>query len=402
MSQEVESRVRDLILSRRNEMESLLSEMVGIRSGHCDPVGLEAMRGVVTRECQRVGATATRVSGDARPPWIWPKLTHPPEELLVLRGPHRGGVRMLFCGHLDTVFDPQGSFVEMTAGGGGGPHSATGPGVMDMKGGLVSIITILHALDAVGVHIDWTAAFVPDEETGSMMSARALRALAPSHDLGLVFEPCRDAGAIVLSRGGSAQAHIAVTGRSAHAGRDPGAGVNAVEALCHAIVAVTQQQDIARGLVVTVGPLEGGATVNVVPDRAAAWCGLRWRDPSDELLLQAMFKNLDRGSPTDLPHIQTQLLSMRAAKPLTPTVERLGMELCQLLDRENEPSGIAYSGGVSDANTLEGAGLPTLDGIGARGGNMHRTDEFILLDSWVKRAAAVGQLVARIALRREL
>jgi len=383
-----------------------LREMVAVRSGRCDPSGLAAMRAIVRRELGAVGGTAELVAGEPRPDWIWPRLKTDVEPLLVIRGAHRGGVRVLFCGHLDTVFDPAGPFLEMTGGSpcdaASGDRVATGPGVIDMKGGLVSIVAILSAMHALGIALDWTAAFVPDEEIGSLMSARALASLAPGHDVGLVFEPCRDNGDLILSRGGAGQCLVEVAGRAAHAGREPEKGINAVEALARAIVSLSEAQDFARGIALTAGPLQGGETTNVVPDGARAWVGLRWRDAQGEATVRRAVTAVERGSASDLPWVTTRLALSRPAKALTPVVESLGRELCGLLAARGELAGIGHSGGVSDANVLEGAGLPTLDGIGPRGGNMHRHDEFIRLESLSVRAAAVGDLVAMIAARGEV
>ncbi len=364
------------------------------------------MRCIMRRELEALGGTTECVAGEPRPDWIWPRLESAVEPLTVIRGPTRGGVRVLLCGHLDTVFDPAGPFVEMTDGSecesAAGDRVATGPGVIDMKGGLVSIVAILAALDVVAPHasgIDWTVALVPDEEIGSMMSARALAALAPQHDVGLVFEPCRDNGDLVLSRGGSGQCLVEASGRAVHAGREPEKGVNAVDALARAIVLLGESQDFTRGIALTAGPLRGGETANIVPDSAAAWVGLRWRDADGEAAIRRAVAAVERGSRDSLPWVRTRVALSRPAKPLTPVVESLGRELCRLLAARGESAGIGHSGGVSDANILEGAGLPTLDGIGPRGGNMHRHDEFIRLDSLSRRAAAVGDLLETIALR---
>ncbi len=398
--------VGDWIVARSARWESLLREMVDVTSGRCDPRGLEAMRDVLRRELEALGGRPELVAGEARPDWIWPRLASDVEPLLVIRGPKRGGIRVLFCGHLDTVFDPGGPFVAMTDGSScdaaGTDRVATGPGVIDMKGGLVSIVAILAALDAAGASaggVDWTVALVPDEEIGSLMSARALAALAPQHDVGLVFEPCRDNGDLVLSRGGSGQCLVEATGRAVHAGREPEKGINAVDALARAIVMLGESQDFTRGIALTAGPVRGGETANIVPDSAAAWVGLRWRDAEGEESIRRAVAAVERGSPDALPWVRTRLALSRPAKPLTPQVEALGRELCELLALRGESAGIGHSGGVSDANILEGAGLPTLDGIGPRGGNMHRHDEFIRLDSLSRRAAAVGDLVAMIAAR---
>lgn len=392
----------DWILAQGNRWEGLLREMVGIRSGRCDPSGLAEMRVLLSKELVSLGGSPALMAGRPRPDWVWPKLQTAVEPLLVLRGPHRGGPRVLLCGHLDTVFDPAGEFVAMRDGGpegAGNERLATGPGVIDMKGGLVSMVVVLAALHQMRVDLDWTVALVPDEEIGSMMSEAALRALAPDHDLGLVFEPCRDNGDLVLSRGGSGQALVEVVGKAAHAGRDPQAGVNAVEALAAAISSLSRAQDFANGVALTVGPIRGGDTTNVVPDEASAWVGLRWRDAAGEARVRAAVGAVERGGPKDLPWVRTRLLLARPAKPLAPVVEQLGRELIDRLSARGEQAGIGHSGGVSDANVLEGAGLPTLDGLGPRGGNMHRTDEFVRLDSLPRRAAAVADLLTAIVER---
>jgi glutamate carboxypeptidase len=151
----------------------------------------------------------------------------------------------------------------------------------------------------------------------------------------------------------------------------------------------------AAGRIVNIGPLQGGAATNIVPDHAMAWGNMRFATPADEAELGRSLDSLAHGADGEVPRVRVRRIAGRPAKPLTAEVERLAQlarAASQDLGREL-PFG--KTGGVCDGNNLQAAGLPTLDTLGVRGGNLHREDEWVDLDGMVDRA----QLVALVLLR---
>src|SRR5690606_36730022 len=156
--------------------------------------------------CERLsalGASVEIVPGDPKPSWLLGKSRGKPPPTAVCAKLTPGLPRILFCGHMDTVFDPKGTFQTLSVANDG--KSAIGPGVVDMKGGLLTAITTLEALREEGVAASWTFVLSSDEETGSYHSERVIREQARRHDLGLVMEPALPGGELVVERLGSGQ-----------------------------------------------------------------------------------------------------------------------------------------------------------------------------------------------------
>lgn len=382
-----------------------------MRTGWGNREGLECARDWCTARATALGARASRIAGAQRPDWIRDGAgsantarqgERDGGDVLVLEGPAApGGLRILIAGHLDTVHDPAGPFSALKPERDG---IREGPGAVDMKGGVVVALAALEALSACGVKATWTLALNADEETGSFASAEALRALAARHDVGLVVEPAMADGGFVSWRPGAGLFRIDAFGRAAHAGRDFASGVSAVAALAPAITGALALSDAAAGRIVNIGPLEGGEATNIVPGHACAWGGMRFRTEADGAALEAALKALERGSGSDVPSVRVRTVHNRPPKPATPEVLAIA-DLAVSCARElgvDVGSGAGGTGGVSDANVLQSAGLPCLDGLGVRGGHMHRPDEFVVSASLVERASVLALLLARLAALRSV
>src|SRR5690606_22742149 len=144
--------------------------------------------------------------------------------------------KILIAGHMDTVHDPQGDFKELIVDPDG--RRATGPGCVDMKGGLVIAVNALEALEEAGIDVAWTFFLNADEETGSYHSASALRDASHGHDAGIALEPALAGGELAIERMGSGQFMIETRGRAAHVGRAFTEGVSAVNALARSLLQV--------------------------------------------------------------------------------------------------------------------------------------------------------------------
>ncbi|MHC4428131.1 MAG: hydrolase [Planctomycetota bacterium] len=386
-----ETRLRDAIEARHDVLLGELRELVAIPSGRGHEEGLERMRAIFTDRLRALGAEVTVEPGIERPTWVGP-LGHEPAPVLVAR---RAGAspRVLIVGHLDTVHDPAGAFRVLSLLDDG---NATGPGCADMKGGLVVALAALTALDEAGVDLAWTVALNSDEETGSFSSAPVLRDLAREHDLGVVVEPALPDGALATERMGSGQFMIEVFGRSAHAGRDFASGASAVVELARVIGALHELARPEEGMIVNVGPLRGGDAVNVVPDHAAAWGNVRFADAARGEQLALSFERLT--TPEDaVPRVVIHHDWNRPSKPATEAVRLFAAVARSTAEDLGQTLPFAATGGVCDGNILQSEGLPTLDTLGVRGGNLHRGDEYLEVASLAERACLLAVLLGRIA-----
>lgn len=393
---EAESRILAAARARSSRLREDLAAWVAIPTGRGHREGIERQRGAIVGRLAAMGAAASRVAGDPRPSWLHGSEAGssgsiPDASVVASSG---GGPAFLLVGHLDTVHDPHGPFQRLEEVGGG---RAVGPGAADMKGGLLVAVTALEVLAELGHAVRWTFVLNADEETGSFHSARLLDEQARRHDVGLVFEPALPGGALAIARMGAGQFRLDARGRAAHVGRDFAQGVSAVTALARSLVKVAELSDPAAGRIASVGPISGGDATNIVPDHAVAWGNVRFGDPAAAERLGRDLAALAT-PPTAMPSIAVEFLANRPAKPTTPAVEALAREAAAVSRALGRDLPFAATGGVCDGNILHQAGLPTLDNLGVRGGNLHRLDEFVELDSLVERTALVAILIRRLSL----
>lgn len=395
----VEKGVCRAIAEQHDALVATLAHWVAIPTGFNNTPGLDELRGIVTLRLEALGARTTLIPGDPRPAWLgegrMASDVIPPVAVCrrEIRASADGQPKVLIAGHLDTVFDPRGQFREMSIAADG--KTAIGPGVVDMKGGILIAITALEALEAAGVSLPWTFLFNSDEETGSFHSDRALRAQAKLHTIGLAVEPCLPGNGLAIARKGSGQFFIETCGRSAHAGRDFFAGVSAVYALGDVLTKLAALSDKAREISVNVGPLRGGEATNIVPDAAALWGNARF--PTNALG-DEVARALDAMSTRsgELPGVTVHRAFARPAKPETTATRALAEQIRATARDLGESLTFASTGGVCDGNNLQDAGLPTIDTLGVRGGDLHKTSEWVELDSLVDRAQLFACLMLRL------
>lgn len=393
---EIETRVCAEIERRRGALVEDLRLHVGLPTGGFNKAALDETRERFVTRVAALGARTELVEPDPKPEWLpgaAPGVHRPPTAVCErLRGATRG--RVLIAGHLDTVHDPHGDFRELSIAP--DAKTATGPGCVDMKGGLVIAAAALEALEACGVPAAWTFLMNSDEETGTYHSERAIRAAAAQHDVGLALEPALPGGELAVERMGSGQFMIETHGRAAHVGRDFASGVSAVTALAEALVAVAKMPDPASGRILSVGPLRGGAATNAVPDLAQAWGNVRFPTPPVGEDIGRMLDALATGEGT-MPRVIVRRSFNRPAKPLIPATERLALRAREVAEALGQRLPFAKTGGVCDGNIMQDAGLPTIDTLGVRGGGLHTPDEWIDLSSLVERCQLLAILIARLS-----
>jgi glutamate carboxypeptidase len=392
-----EHKIAQHIAQRHEELLADLRLHVGLRTGKGNAEGLDETRKRLTDRLNTLGATTDLVPGDPKPDWLGGSSQVPPTAVCRRLGGATTG-RVLIAGHLDTVHDPDSPFNALTISPDG--KTATGPGCVDMKGGLIIAVAALEALEACGVPAAWTFTLNSDEETGTYHSEKALRAEAANHDFGLALEPALPGGELAIERMGSGQFKLECFGKAAHVGRAFADGVSAVNALAERVVAMSHMPDAAAGKILNVGPLLGGPVTNAVPDYAAAWGNVRFPDQATADELAAQLGALTTGPDAPPEHLPRAVLHSsfnRPAKPLIPATQRLALKAREVAEALGQSLPFAKTGGVCDGNILQDAGLPTIDTLGVRGGGLHTPDEWIELDSLVERCQLLAILIARLS-----
>ena len=294
--------------------------------------------------------------------------------------------RFLLTGHMDTVFPADHPFQELTWLD---DTTLNGPGTADMKGG---IAVILHALRTLETLPEWRDAgydvmINADEETGSLSSAALIEKLAKGRYAALTYEPAATPeGNLAHARGGSGNFALSVTGRSAHAGRNPQDGRNAIVAAAAMAVAL---KDLAReDISVNPAKIEGGSANNVVPDNAVLRFNIRPKQPdaADRFMneMNALVGEVKQAHEVDIA-IHGGITRPpkpvdRKAQKLFDLVRDCGAQLDQPIDWQS-------TGGVCDGNNIAATGVPVVDTMGVRGGKIHSADEFMIAPSLAERAA---------------
>lgn len=391
MLTERERKLCSIIEARRDALLEDLRLHVGIPTGGGNLKAIERSRTLLTERLEALGATTTLTPGDPRPAWLGPQFQIPPSSLSSRLIP--GKPSILIAGHLDTVHDPEGPFRELTISPDG--KTATGPGCVDMKGGLVIAASTLEALAEAGIDVSWSFFLNADEETGTYHSQRALREASRRHDFGIAIEPALSNGELAIERVGSGQFLVEVFGKAAHVGRAFTEGVSAVTKLGELLVRIGQMPEPERGMVANVGPLVGGKAANAVPDYASAFGNVRFPDPSVAGELGAMLDALATQGES-LPKVRVHRSFNRPAKPEIPPTRALAERARAVAEDLGQSLPFAKTGGVCDGNIMQDEGLPTIDTLGVRGGGLHTPDEWIDLASLVQRCQLLAVLLSRL------
>ena len=304
-----------------------------------------------------------------------------------------GGPRVLLIGHTDTVF-PEGTASQRPFRVQDG--KAFGPGVSDMKGGLLAGFFAVEALQELGSLPFGSVTYVcnPDEEIGSPFSGPLIRDLAEEADLAFVLEAARENGDIVSARKGVSDARIEVTGRAAHAGVEPERGRSAVLEAAHKTLALHALNGRWPGVTVNVGVVEGGTRPNVVAERCTLAVDIRGPDEQSLQAAEAEVRRIAEETAVDGTSSELTLTAWHRPMQRTETTERLvgiARDVAGALGFELRD---AATGGASDANTTAAAGVPTLDGLGPIGGREHSPEEWLDLASVVPRVSLLAGLLA--------
>jgi len=304
-------------------------------------------------------------------------------------------VQLLLTGHMDTVFGADHPFQAQRWID---THRLNGPGVADMKGGLALMLAALTAIEAspAAARIGYDVVINSDEETGSLSSAGLIAAAARGKHAALTYEPALPDGTLAGARGGTGNFSIRIKGKSAHAGRNPEDGRNAIVAA--ADVALRLAKAAGPRLSVNPARIDGGGANNVIPDLAVLRVNFRPAGAEDIARARAHIDSaVAMVAAEHAVEIQVHGGFNRPPKPIDPGAAKL----FDLVKHAGADLGLSIgwraTGGVCDGNNIAAAGVPVVDTMGARGGAIHSSDEFLIVDSLAERAALSALTILRIA-----
>ncbi|MCP4003106.1 MAG: M20 family metallopeptidase [bacterium] len=393
-----EEQIRASLQERSAEMQSQLRHWVGLNTGSFNLAGLEQFSRELEQPLVDLGFEVEIRPG---PEIDYPgrgKLQTAPIVLARRGSSDPEALHLLLNGHYDTVFEPDSAFTgyridERRA------DRAMGPGVSDMKGGLVVLMHTLRALADSGdlERIRWTVLLVGDEEIGSLASRPIIEEMARSADYGFVFESSRESGAMVRSRRGLGQFFITVEGRASHAGSAHAEGRSAIRELAHEILAIEALTDYDRGVTLNIGTANGGSKRNIVPERATAWVDVRYDAPDLGEQVRERLEEITSQTTVEGTRAEIWGTLHRPPKIETEAVRRLLSAHEQVAEDLGAPTARAiHAGGGTDGSLMAGVGLAVLDSMGSRGGFAHTDREFVILSSLPERAALAALLFRRL------
>ncbi len=306
-------------------------------------------------------------------------------------------VQLLLTGHMDTVFPADHPFQSLTWRE---PGVLNGPGTADMKGGIAVILAALTALEAspLAPRIGYDVMINSDEETGSHASAALIAELAKGKVAALTYEPALPDGTLAGARPGSGNFSVSIHGRSAHAGRNPEEGRNAL--IAAADLALRLNALKSPDLKVNPAKIDGGGPNNVVPDQAILRVNMRPATPAAMAAAEAALRDAMAAVAREHDvHCHLHGGFNRPPKPLDEPATRL----FELVRDCGALLGIAIdwkaTGGVCDGNNIAACGVPVVDTMGPRGGAIHSADEFLIVDSLPERARLSALTMLRLAER---
>lgn len=383
--------------SQRDRMIALVSQWASINSGTFHHAGVEQVARAILPEFSRFAGMPELLTipnmREVNKRGV--QVAHPLGPALSLRVRPAASRRVLLAIHMDTVYDQDSEFQEVTRD----DTNMYGPGVADAKGGIAVLLVALEALEqylekSQQSDIGWEVLLNPDEEIGSPSSVELLHSAAQGNHIGLLYEPALPDGNLAGNRKGSANLHFVCHGKSAHAGRHFEEGINAIAAAADLSSRIHALNDRWEGTTLNVSRIDGGGPMNMVPDVAVVRVNIRYSH-----------QNLESEIDSTLQEIQNEInaihgvRSERYGKFTTPpkvvagAIETMIGQVIESgrsfgLDLNHRPTG-----GVCDGNRLAGWGLPNVDNLGVRGAGIHSREEYLVLDSLTERAKLTASLL---------
>jgi glutamate carboxypeptidase len=381
-------------------MIALLERITNINTGSLNKAGMAELAEIFSTELRGLGFNVDALPGGLIEMPSCPGTNYDIDLADHLLASKPGnGTRLLLMGHLDTVFRFDSPFQSYRQDG----DRVFGPGVADMKGGLVVMLYALKALHAQGLlqDMDISVLLNSDEEMGSLSSRQYVEEQAREHDFGLVYESS-GTNNLVRQRKGLGQARFVVNGRASHAGGAHEQGRSAIKELAYKIVEIENLTDYETGVTVNVGIVSGGESRNTVAPCAEALIDLRYPTPEQGVETAAQFEEIFGqvySYPVDSGEISTNSWVSLHRPPKIPTEESdYLLEKTRAIGRLlGQELGVTDSGGGTDGSLSQAVGLPTLDSLGIAGTGAHTIREEARLSSLLERAQLNAVLIARLA-----
>ena len=364
--------------------QALLERIVNINSGTQNVEGLDAVREVLIPEFEKLGLKAdVHDLGEGH-------------KLLAMAVPG-GEPEVLLMGHIDTVFKRESPFQSFKVDG----DRIYGPGIIDMKAGVVLILELLRAFEGTDRLKKVLVILNDDEEIGSPYSRVLVKDLVAGVKTGLVFEPGLPGGGVVTSHSGVRWLTLTVHGKASHAGLEPEKGINACVELSHKAVEISKLTDYGKKLTVNVGVIEGGTKPNVVCENATARIDMRFVEREDEKRTLGKIQDITDKQYVYNDHLQAAPSATLETIVAIPSMPRSHTErLYGLLEIAGESIGQTVTGShvgfTSDANHLADTGMDLLVGLGPYGEGMHTESEFLTVSTFDERLELTEALVGEI------
>jgi glutamate carboxypeptidase len=389
----------DWIAQQQARMVALTESWSRINSGSYNIAGIRRFKNELETAFAMLGGVAETIPLD--PLMVvnsaGEEVAVPMADAWTMRKRPEAPIQILLVGHMDTVYGLEHPFQEPVYPS---PEILNGPGVADLKGGLVVMLHALAALEQFPgkERVGWQVLLNPDEEIGSQSSDPLLKQSSTDKHLGLVYEPAMADGALAGARKGSGNFSIIVKGKAAHAGRNPEDGRNAIVACAEITSHLFALNGIKPGLTVNPGKVEGGGALNTVPDLAILRFNIRLQQAEDEaFILQEIQKILDPFQGRNGFSVSLHGRFTRRPKPMSAANEAV----FSLVESCAKDLGMGWrvvpSGGCCDGNNLWHHGLPNVDTLGVRGAFIHSDKEIVYLESLTERAQLSALLLMRLA-----
>ena len=397
-SPEEQKVIQWLVKQEKNQLD-LLKDLVLINSGTKNIQGLNRVRQRLARELKLLGfKVKTLPGGEVNILKCQPeKLKFADHLMATLKG--NSGNKLLLSGHMDTVFNKDHPFNKISFKG----DLIKGPGVLDMKGGIVVMIYALKALYEFGhlknKHI--TVLLNSDEEMGSLGSRPHIEALSKTHDFGLIFEGTYK-NSHIHTRKGLGQIRLVTTGRASHAGGAHKEGVSANREMAHKVIAIEDLTDYKSGTTLNVGMMRGGEARNTVPSCAEAHIDLRYTENKQAKATIQRVEHIAHKSYIENKFIKAQTKTEmeshlhRPAKPRTKKTEEMLSMYLGIEAANGRPVSSGPSGGGTDGSIMQAAGLANLDTLGVDGLGAHSPRELAYKSSFVPRTQSVAVYMLRL------
>jgi len=308
-------------------------------------------------------------------------------------------VQVILTGHYDTVYPAGHAFQTVVTSEDG---SLNGPGIADMKGGISMMLAALEAFEGHPdkARVGYRVLLSPDEEIGSLASAPLLAELGAIGHVGLTYEPALSDGTLAGERKGSGNFHVLVKGKAAHAGRDFASGRNAIVGAADIARALHTLNGGFEGVTVNVAAISGGSPLNVVPDNAVVRFNVRVPSKAAAEWVKNEIERVVVAEPLTGQHgLEVSLHGgfTRPPKPMDASQTALFAAVKEVGELLGQPIQWKPSGGVCEGNNLHAAGLPNIDTLGVRGGDIHSESEYAWPESFVERAQLSALILMKLA-----